>query len=109
MAHVVVTDSNFETEVLKSDKVTLVDFWASWCMPCQMLGPVLDEVGEELGDEVKICKVNVDENRELSSTYNIMSIPAVHIYSNGKLEEEIVGLHPKDEYVNMLKKYLKKE
>lgn len=105
MAHVIVTDATFQNEVLESDKVTLVDFWASWCMPCQMLSPILEEVGEELGDVVKICKVNVDENRELSSKYNIMSIPAVYIFKNGSIVEEVIGLHPKEEYVNLVKKY----
>lgn len=106
MSHIDVTDATFQKEVLESDKVTLVDFWASWCMPCQMLGPILDEVGEELGDSVKVCKVNVDENRELSGKYNIMSIPCVHIYKDGKLEEEVVGLHSKDDYLIALRKRL---
>jgi thioredoxin 1 len=106
MSHVDVTDSTFQKEVLEADKVTLVDFWASWCMPCQMLGPILDEVGTELGGAVKICKVNVDENQELSGKYNIMSIPAVYVFKDGHSVEEMVGLHPKEEYIKTLKKYI---
>lgn len=106
MAHVDVTDKTFEEEVLKSEKVALVDFWAGWCMPCQMLSPILDEVSEEMDDVVKVCKVNVDENREVASEHNIMSIPAVFIFKNGKIVEEIIGLRQKDEYINALKKHI---
>lgn len=105
MAYIDVSDSTFQKEVLESDKVTLVDFWASWCMPCQMLSPILEEVGKELGDSIKICKVNVDINPELSGKYNIMSIPAVYLFNNGESVEEIIGLHSKDEYVKLVKKY----
>ena len=106
MAHVDVTDETFDEEVLKSDKVTLVDFWAGWCMPCQMLSPILDEVSEEMDEVVKVCKVNVDENRAVAGEHNIMSIPAVFVFKDGKVVEEIIGLRQKDEYITSLKKHL---
>lgn len=106
MAHVVVTDKTFEEDVLKAEGIVLVDFWASWCMPCQMLGPILDELSEELGDKVKICKMNVDENRETSAEYNIMSIPVVFVFKDGKVVDQIVGLRQKEDYVNSVNKQI---
>jgi len=108
MAHNVVTDKTFEADVLKADGVVLVDFWASWCMPCQMLGPIIDELGDELGDKVKVCKMNVDENRETAGKYNIMSIPVVFVFKGGKVVEQIVGLRQKDDYMNAISKHLEK-
>lgn len=105
MAHIDVTDNTFEDEVLKSDKVVLVDFWAGWCMPCQMLGPIIEEVAEEIGDKAKVCKVNVDESKETASKYGIMSIPAVFIFKGGNVVEELVGLRQKDEYLAALNKH----
>lgn len=106
MAHVVVTDKTFEEDILNAKGIVLVDFWASWCMPCQMLGPIIDELGEEFGDKVKICKVNVDENRETSGKYNIMSIPVVFVFKDGKVVDQIVGLRQKDDYMNAVNKHL---
>lgn len=108
MSHIEVTDATFPKDVLESDVLTLVDFWASWCMPCQMLGPILEEVEKEFGDQLKVCKVNVDENKELSEKYNIMSIPAVYLFKDGNIVEEAVGLHSKEEYVELVKKHLTK-
>lgn len=106
MSHVEVTDSNFEEEVLKSDKVVLVDFWASWCMPCQMLSPVIEEIDSEMSGKVKVCKLEVDGNKETAAKYNIMSIPAVYIFKDGKVVDQLVGLRQKSEYVTILNKYL---
>lgn len=86
------TDQNFEQEVLKSDKVVLVDFWAPWCGPCQAMGPVIEELAKELEGKVKIGKCNVDENNEFSAKFEIMSIPAIKIFKDGKVEKEFVGL-----------------
>lgn len=98
MSHVDVTDANFKEEVLDAKGVVLVDFWAGWCMPCQMLGPIISELAEGMGDKVKVCKLNVDENRKTASEYNIMSIPAVYIFKDGKAVEELIGLRQKEDY-----------
>ena len=95
--------NNFADEVLKSTMPVLVDFWASWCGPCQMLGPILKEVDKELNDKVMLGKVNVDENQKLSQEYKIDAIPAVFIFKNGKAVEKIIGLQTKDFLVNKLK------
>ncbi len=106
MAHIDVTDDTFQKEVLDSDKVVLVDFWAGWCMPCQMLGPVINDISEEIGDKAKVCKVNVDEAREISSKYGIMSIPAVFIFKKGEVVDQLIGLRPKEDYLSALNKYI---
>ena len=98
--------ANFEEKVLKSDKVVIVDFWAVWCMPCQMLHPVLDAVEEELGDKIVLAKVNVDEERDLAAKFNIMSIPTVIIFKNGEIKKQFIGVQPKDIYVNAVKEIL---
>jgi len=89
------TDQNFEAEVIKSDKMVLVDFWAPWCGPCQMMGPIIDELAKELEGKVKIGKVNVDENQEVSSKYEIMSIPALKVFKDGKVIKDFVGVQNK--------------
>lgn len=89
------TDQNFDQEVIKSDKPVLVDFWAPWCGPCQMMGPVIDELATEMEGKMKIGKVNVDENPEISSKYEIMSIPALKVFKGGKVVREFVGAQNK--------------
>lgn len=91
-----ITDQNFDQEVLKSDKVTLVDFWAPWCGPCQMMGPILDELSQEVGDRFKVGKLNVDENPDSASKYGIMSIPALKIFKEGKVVKELTGVQNKE-------------
>ena len=95
-------DQNFDQEVLKSDKIVLVDFWAPWCGPCQMMGPVIADLSEEVGDKAKIGKLNVDENGSTAVNYGIMSIPALKIFKDGKIVKEFIGVQPKE----ILKKYL---
>ena len=90
------TDQNFEQEVLKSEKPVLVDFWAAWCGPCQMMGPIVDELAEEMKDKVKIGKLNVDENRETATNYSVMSIPTLIIFKDGKVVKQLVGVQNKD-------------
>ena len=98
------TDKNFESEVLKSEKTVLVDFWAPWCGPCQMMGPVIDELAEELKDTIKIGKLNVDDNPDTASANDILSIPTMKVFRGGKVVREFVGAQRKD----MLKEELLK-
>jgi thioredoxin 1 len=101
-----VTNDNFEAEVISSDKPVLVDFWASWCMPCRMLSPTIDALEAELGDKAKITKLNVDENKQISSKFGIMSIPTVLIFHKGEVVEQFVGVQPKATYADAINKYL---
>ena len=98
-----VNQDNFQKEVLESKVKVLVDFWASWCGPCQMLGPIIDEIGHEYKDQLKVVKVDVDENQNLALEYNISSIPAVLIFSEGKVVDTIIGFHQKQDYLKALK------
>lgn len=95
------TEENFETEVMKDQQTVLVDFWAAWCGPCQMLTPILESVADEVSD-VKICKVNVDEQPELARRFRIMSIPTLLVFRNGELAETVVGVQSKDEIMGMI-------
>ncbi|MCE5195956.1 MAG: thioredoxin [Negativicutes bacterium] len=102
MAVITITKENFETEVLKSDKPVLLDFWASWCGPCRMVSPIVDQIGQEMPN-IKVGKVNVDEQQELSGRFNIMSIPTLLVFKNGKLMQTAIGVRPKADIVRMLK------
>ncbi|KGK89331.1 thioredoxin [Clostridium sp. HMP27] len=90
-----IKDNNFQDEVLKSNIITVVDFWAPWCGPCKMLGPVIDEISQELKNKAKFVKINVDENPTVSSQYRIESIPTVLVFKGGKIVENLVGFRPK--------------
>ncbi|MBU1018235.1 thioredoxin [Patescibacteria group bacterium] len=95
----------FQTDVLDvKDIPVLVDFWAPWCGPCQMQGPILDDLSGEVEGKAKIMKVNVDENTELASQYGIMSIPALKVFKNGEVAEEMVGVHQKDQLMEVIEK-----
>ncbi len=96
--------NNFEQEVMNSDKPVLVDFWASWCGPCRMLAPVIEEIAEEFDGRVKVGKVNVDDENELAVRYQIMSIPTVILFKNGKAVDSFVGVRPKAQIEEMLEK-----
>lgn len=101
MSAIVITKENFEAEVLKANGTVLVDFWATWCGPCRMLSPIVDQVAEE-HPEVKVGKVNVDEQPELAQQFDIMSIPTLLVFRNGQKVNESVGLIPKEKVESLL-------
>ena len=101
MAVVTITKDNFESEVLQSAQPVLLDFWASWCGPCRMLSPIVDEVAEERTD-IKVGKVNVDEQPELAAEFGVMSIPTLLVFENGKLTRQAVGARPKAGVLELL-------
>ncbi len=99
----VITEENFEKEVLKSDAPVLVDFWAPWCGPCKIMGPIIEEVAKELeGKPVKIGKMNVDDNPETPGKFGIMSIPTIIIFKNGEAVEQMVGVQAKEKLIEKL-------
>ncbi len=104
MSEIVVTDSNFEKEVLKADKPVLVDFWAVWCGPCQMQGPIVEEVAKALEGKAKVGKLNVDENPTTAQKYGIMSIPTLMIFKNGTMVKQFIGVQSKDILLGELNK-----
>lgn len=102
MSVTTLTEKNFEQEVLKSDKPVLIDFWASWCGPCRMLSPLVDELAEE-HSEFKFCKVNVDEEENLAKNFGIMSIPTLIVFKNGEQKAKNIGAIQKDAILELIK------
>jgi len=103
MGVIILNDENFEKEVLKQEKKVLIDFYADWCGPCKMQSPIIDSVEEELADSIKVGKINVDDNPELASNFEIMSIPTLIIIKNGEVIKQFVGITSKSELIEALK------
>lgn len=99
---VILNENNYESEVINSDIPVLVDFWAEWCMPCRMIAPVLEELEKELKGKLKIAKLNVDENPDISAKLGITAIPTLILYKNGKIAERVVGVRTKEELKKIL-------
>ncbi|MCX5836725.1 MAG: thioredoxin [Deltaproteobacteria bacterium] len=100
------TDSNFEQEVLKSEKPVLVDFWASWCGPCKAIGPVVEELATAFKDQVKVGKLNIDDNPNAAKTYGVMSIPTLVLFKGGNVIDKVIGLVPKGRLEELIRKGL---
>jgi thioredoxin 1 len=101
-----VTDSDFEQEILKSEKPALVDFWAPWCGPCQRIAPIIEELAAEYKDKVKVAKINVDESRKVATDMGVMSIPTLMLFKGGKVIDKVIGLVPKDRLKEIVNKAL---
>ena len=101
MKTITITKDNFDAEVKNSDKTVLLDFWASWCGPCRMLAPTIDEIAEER-DDIKVGKVNVDEEPELAKQFGIYSIPTLIVFKNGQVDSQVSGVRPKASILGML-------
>ena len=98
-----ITEENFEVEVMKASQPVIVDFYADWCGPCKMMSPIVEKIAEELGDTVKVGKINVDENMELAQKFSIMSIPTIMIFKNGNLDKTFIGVTSKSELLDAIK------
>jgi thioredoxin 1 len=97
-----VTDANFVSDVLQSDKPVLVDFWAEWCPPCRKVEPVLEEIANELGEKVSIVKLNIDENPETARAYRVMSVPTLTVFKDGQPVQSVAGARPKTDLVRLI-------
>ena len=103
MSEIIINNQNFYDEVVMSDIPVLVDFWATWCGPCKMIAPILSEIANEYAGKVKIAKVNVDDNFELSNEFGIQSIPTLMLFKNGEVVNTIIGFREKEEIVKLFK------
>ena len=103
MSVIKITEENFEEEVINEQKTVILDFYADWCGPCKMMSPIIDGVAEELGENVKVGKVNTDENLDLAQRFNIMSIPTIMIFKNGNIVKTFIGVTDKKEIIDAIK------
>ncbi len=101
MAEITLTKDNFEKEVSGSDKAVLIDFWATWCGPCKMIAPFVEQISEEFSDEVKVCKVNIDDEPSLATKFGITSIPTLLVVKNGEVVKTSVGYIPKEKIIEL--------
>jgi len=99
-----VSDAEFDQEILKSDSPALVDFWAAWCGPCRTVGPVVEELADEYAGKVKVCKINVDDNKETPTKYGVRGIPTLMLFKDGQVVDQIVGAVPKSRIKELLDK-----
>lgn len=106
MSEIILNDSNFEAEVLKSDLPVLVDFWAPWCGPCQMMGPIVEELAGELEGKAKVAKLNVDESNATAGQYKVMSIPTFLVFKGGEVVDQMVGGVTKEKLKEMIEKHV---
>jgi thioredoxin 1 len=106
MSTIKVTDDTFKTEVLDSDIPVFVDFWATWCGPCRMVAPILEELSDEYEGKIKIVKIDTDENRQTAMDYGIVSIPTLNVYKGGEVVKQIVGAKPKAALLNELSEFI---
>jgi thioredoxin 1 len=90
-----VTDTTFQAEVIESEVPVLVDFWAPWCGPCRMVAPVVEEIAQERGDQLKVVKMNIDENQDTAVQFNVLSIPTLMVFRNGEVAKTVIGAYPK--------------
>ncbi|MGI8383988.1 thioredoxin [Robertmurraya sp. P23] len=104
MSIVKITDDTFKNEI--SNGLVLVDFWAPWCGPCKMIAPVLEEINEEMGDQVKIAKLNVDDNQVTTAEFGVMSIPTLLLFKDGEVIEKVIGYQPKENLVELISNHL---
>jgi thioredoxin 1 len=102
----VVTEETFKAEVLDNSKPVIVDYWAEWCGPCRMVAPVLEEIGNEHGDKLEVVKLNIDENPEIAQRYQIMAIPTMNVFKDGKVVKQIVGAKPKSALLRELAEFI---
>jgi len=106
MSEIILTDANFEAEVIKSDVPVFVDFWAPWCGPCQMMGPVVEQLSQEFAGKAKVGKLNVDENNLIAGKYRVMSIPTFLVFKGGEVVDQMIGGVPKERLKEMLEKHI---
>lgn len=106
MKEIKITSENYQDEVIKSDIPVLLDFWAEWCSPCQMIGPILSEIADEFDGKVKVGKINVDDETELAREYKVESIPMMYLIKNGENVDGMLGLNPKEKIIAMIEKHI---